>query len=362
MNKLPKYEECQEICRLTNSTTFYEHQTIIDGYDISVFNYRYATYEDFINFGGFELRGLTFVSDGNVWKPFPLLEKFFNLNENESTLLDKVKDSKIKSVCEKADGSIISFIKLPNGRVLAKSKTSFDSDQAKLAQSLFDSNKDVNQFVNSLLNEGLNPIFELVSPKNRIVVDYKTTELILLAVRDIEGNYIGLDNFDFKKTQKFNYNLDELLNLRTKLEQTEGWIVEFESGLKIKLKTEWYINLHHILTDYSKREDYLIDMILEEKLDDIISNLEVGSESYNYIKEVELVTNNRIKSIQSECDRLISLYDGDTKSFAVNYKTHFYFPIAIKIIRGYDKVEVIKEFIKRKTYRLSDARDWLLGG
>ena len=99
MNSLPSYKKCVEICQLTDNTTFYEQKFVIDGYDVSVFNYRYATYEDFLKFDAFELRGLTFVfnHDGTLFRQYPLLEKFFNLNENESTIYEKVKDTKIKS-------------------------------------------------------------------------------------------------------------------------------------------------------------------------------------------------------------------------------------------------------------------------
>lgn len=361
MNYLPTYEMCQNICESTNNTVFYEQKNFIDGYQVSVFNYRLATYADFEKYNGFELRGITFVfnEDGSLFGRFPLLEKFFNLNENESTVLELVKDHKIKSVREKADGSIINFIKLPNQRILAKSKTSFDSEQALMAQQIFESNPYVNKLVTDWLSQGITPIFELISPKNRIVINYDSTELILLSLRDKDGNYLDLSNVELPTCKTYGYTLDEMLELRTHLENSEGWIVEFESGQKIKIKTEWYLSLHHILTDYSKREDYLIEMILEEKLDDIISNLEVESESYQFIKRIENITNQKFRSIQVKCDNLVSMYDGDSKEFALRFKSQEYFPLAVKIVKGYDKVEVIKEWIKKQTYRLSQARLWL---
>jgi T4 RnlA family RNA ligase len=361
MNLIPSYEKCLEICQSTNNTIFYEQKYVIDGFQVSVFNYRLATFVDFSTWNGFELRGLTFVFnlDGSLYKSYPLLEKFFNLNENESTLFETVKDLKIKSVREKADGSIINFIKLPNGKILAKSKTSFESDQAKIAQELFESNKNINSSVKHFLENDVTPIFELISPRNRIVVNYNSTELILIGLRNQSGEYIDLGGSNLTTCQTYNYNLNEMLELRTKLENTEGWIVEFESGIKIKIKTEWYINLHHILTDYSKREDYLIEMILEEKLDDIISNIEVGSEAYQFIKNIEKITNKKFRNIQMECVNLISTHNGSDKDFAVENLKKTYFPLAVKILKGYDKVEVVKDWIKRKTYRLNEARKWL---
>ena len=170
---LPDYNECLEICQKSDGI-FYESKSNIDGYNISIFNYRLTTYNDFITYGAFELRGLAFVFnlDGSVYKRFLLMEKFFNINENESTLFDVIKDKKVKSVYLKEDGSIISFIELPNGKIAAKSKMSFESEQAIMAQKLFESNGNINKFVKDCISKDLSPIFEYVGPMNRVVVKY----------------------------------------------------------------------------------------------------------------------------------------------------------------------------------------------
>ena len=169
---LPDYNECLEICEKSEGI-FYESKSNIDGYDISMFNYRLTTYNDFFNYNAFELRGLTFVfnTDGSVYKRFLLMEKFFNVNENESTLFDTIKDKKVKSVYLKEDGSIISFIELPNGKIIAKSKMSFESDQAIMAQNLFETNLKINAFVKDSLSKDLSAVFEYVGPMNRVVVE-----------------------------------------------------------------------------------------------------------------------------------------------------------------------------------------------
>jgi hypothetical protein len=54
-----------------------------------------------------------------------------------------VKDFKIKSIYNKEDGSVASFVKLPNGKVLGKSKMSFESDQAVGINRVYNTNEDV---------------------------------------------------------------------------------------------------------------------------------------------------------------------------------------------------------------------------
>ena len=118
---LPNYEDCVEMCAKEDAA-FYESKFVIDGYNISVFNYRLAQYKDFVtplenkpDVKAYEMRGLTFVfnEDGSLFRRFLLLEKFFNLNQVPEAMYSIVKDYKIKFINNKEDGSIASFIKLP---------------------------------------------------------------------------------------------------------------------------------------------------------------------------------------------------------------------------------------------------------
>jgi len=357
---LPTYNQSLNICGLTD--IFYESKFILDGYNVSIFNYRLSTYNDFLINKAFELRGLTFVfnKDGSVYKRFLLMEKFFNVNENESTLLENIKHKEVKSVYLKEDGSIINFIELPNGKIFAKSKMSFESDQAISAQNLFETNPKLNQFVKDCLSKDLSPIFEYVGPNNRVVVKYDKSNLILLRLRNnLTGEYLPIEEYDLPKPISFKFTLNDLMNLKGNLEYIEGWIVEFKDGKKVKIKTDWYHSLHRILTDYSNREDYLIDMILDEKIDDIISVLDYGSESRLFVEGVINQTNSNFNRLIKEIDLLLQKFDGDIKSFAINHHKDPLFSICAKTIKGYDKVELVKEYIKKRTYRLSEARSWL---
>lgn len=358
---LPDYNECLEICEKSDGI-FYESKFSIEGYNISMFNYRLCTYNDFVTYGAFELRGLTFVFnlDGSVYKRFLLMEKFFNINENESTLFDTIKDKKVKSVYLKEDGSIINFIELPNGKIISKSKMSFESEQALMGQKLFESNENINTFVKDCISKDLVPIFEYVSPMNRVVVKYDNSELVLLRLRDNKtGEYLSTEGYDISKPMSFKFSLNDLMSIKGSLESIEGWIVEFLDGQKIKIKTEWYFSLHRILTDYSNREDYLIDLILDEKIDDILSVLDYGTEQRRFVESVIEITNRKVMNISNEVDRVLSTYDGDKKSFVLSNKEHEFFWIMTQVIIGKDKMDLIKDFILKKTYRLFGAREWL---
>ena len=188
---LPTREECQEIVSRTEA--FYCTKREVQGFEIELYDYRLASYTDYVDNNAFELRGLCFVNNNGTWERNILMQKFFNLNETRDWMYEDVKDKKVDMVQVKEDGSVISFIKLPNGNVVAKSKMSFVSDQAIMAQEIYDNNEVIRNFINCCLDQNLVPVFELVSPFNQIVLVYNDTQLRLLQVRDNNtGKYLNI--------------------------------------------------------------------------------------------------------------------------------------------------------------------------
>lgn len=148
---IPSYEESLEMVSKDDGS-FYEVKNVVDGYKISVFNYRFAQFNDFIlplenkpNVRAHELRGLTFVfnKDGSLYNRYILLDKFFNINQVPDSMYSVVKDYDIKFVNNKEDGSVASFIKLPNGKVIGKTKMGFGNDQSVGINRVYNNNKDI---------------------------------------------------------------------------------------------------------------------------------------------------------------------------------------------------------------------------
>lgn len=166
-HSIPTYEEAVELCSYPDSP-FYESKMVVDGFNVSVFNYRLAQSKDFDKpleskpeLRGHEMRGLTFVfnEDGSLYNRYVLLEKFFNLNQVPDSMYSIIKDYKIRFVNNKEDGSIASFIKLPNDRVVGKSKMGFDNDQSNGINKIYKTNPDVKSFVDWCLNNDIVSIF-----------------------------------------------------------------------------------------------------------------------------------------------------------------------------------------------------------
>jgi T4 RnlA family RNA ligase len=371
---IPTYEDCRLICDTHDNFIFYESKHKEDGFDISIFNYRLATFQNFENpvpdrpdIKGYEMRGITFIfnSDGTLYKRYLLLDKFFNLEQTPCSMYSVVKDYKIKNIYNKEDGSIASFVRLPNGKVLGRSKTSFQSDQAIEIQKIYEKDGQIKQFVDFCMDEDIIPIFEFVSPQNRIVVPYANTELILLRMRDNKtGEYLNINEYAHKldgisvAASDEGKTLEDLIKLKDIIEGKEGWIVQFENGKMIKIKHRWYIDRHRLFTEDLNRENTLIGLIVDETIDDVLAQIEEPTKKAEIERTIEIV-NKEIARMAHQVDELMLNYKSDRKDFAIHFNKHPMFPIAMGIISGKDKVDLIKQRIKIDTKNLMQAREWM---
>ena len=405
VNKIPTYSEAVEMCS-GDEAPFYESKYEVEGYPVSVFNYRLAQYKDFDTpvpskpeLKGFEMRGLTLVfnKDGTLYNRYVLLEKFFNLNQVPTSMYSVVKDYKIKYVNNKEDGSIATFIKLPNNKIVGKSKMGFDNEQATGINKIYKTNKDVKSFVDWCLNNDIVPIFEYVAPHNRIVLRYSKEELILLRLRDNKtGKHIDikehLDKIGSIKIAPFEDDdtLDDLIEKSKSEVDKEGWIVQFDNDHMLKIKTDWYFQRHGLLTNDIYREHIIIGYILDDLIDDILGQIpEDEVEAHLRINKIILIVK---RTLRQKVDEINSAYKEylqsglSKKEYAIKNRTNPTFPFVMNLEKAenlkkmsreeildiYDDIEsyerslkrcepfdMAKEWLRDKTKRLEIAREWL---
>jgi T4 RnlA family RNA ligase len=398
MKYLPTYNEAVNLVKMENSP-FYEMVNIIDGYKISVFNYRLATTDNFKIDGSIEMRGLTFVFDldGSLYKRYLLIHKFFNLNQTEYTQYDIVKNLTIKNVYNKEDGSLATFIKLPNGKVIGKTKMGFDNDQSISINEIYRNDTSIKKLVDYLLDNNLIPIFEYVAPDNKIVLNYFKKNLILLKVRNNDnGEYIDLDSLgkitsNISIAEMENHSLDNIIKLAKVLEDKEGWVVEFTNGLFIKIKTEWYLKLHMLLTEDVQRENKLIEYILDEKIDDVLSQIPLNDLfTRKKIENISKIVLDEVNILKNKIDYAYSEYlkmNISFKDYAINNKkgnnmfsfvalrvkneklkslslkeiNEYYnsYEDYVKILKNTESYNISKDYIRKITSRLIESRKWL---
>jgi T4 RnlA family RNA ligase len=381
---IPTYEDCVEMCSRDDSA-FYESKFVIDGFNISVFNYRLAQYKDFVtpienrpDVKAYEMRGLTFVfnTDGTLFKRFILLEKFFNINQVPETMYSVVKDYKIKFINNKEDGSIASFIQLPNGKIIGKSKMGFDNEQANGINRIYKTREDIYNFVNWCIENNIIPIFEYVSPSNRIVLKYLKEDLILLRMRDsITGKHIDmkdhLDKIDTIRMAPFEddmMDLDTLIEVIAKQVDKEGVIVQAVDSVGkdffFKIKTPWYCERHGLLTNDIYREHIIIKYILEDKIDDILGQIpEDEVDAHNRINKIIHIIretlDKKVQELKKSYDVFLQM-GRDRKSYAIKYyKKEPNFGYVMQMEKGVDPYELAKNWVKDNTCKLIIAREFL---
>jgi len=376
---IPTYEEAVEICEVNKN--FYENTHEVNGYKVSTFNYRIAGYEDFINplpdkpnVNARELRGLTFIfnEDGSLYKKYLHLQKFWNINQVEETFYQNIKDYKIVGVADKLDGSLVTFVKFPNGDVLSKTQNSFDNEQTEVVNKLYKDNESIQNFIKWCEKKNYVALFEYVSFMNKIVLDYDEPQLILLRVRDNDtGEYIEFKNLKdlgeipIAESEEFD-NLEDIIELAKNIEDKEGWVITLqdENGqyTMVKQKTDWYF-IRHRLNDKVERENDIIELILDNTIDDILSQLdpERDASKIKFINDITKVVSDWVNGRVIEVQELVDKFDGDIRDFAIRYKKDKNFGMAMMVVRGYDTnvFNIVKEFLKKNTNKLEQARSFI---
>jgi T4 RnlA family RNA ligase len=270
---IPTYQECLDL--VYKHDCFYKKTEMVNNTPITSFTYRIANYSDFCNTGAINMRGITFNSNTEKLIALPFW-KFFNYGENPFTEPLEVNNWNISSIYEKLDGSLVYFYNI-NDQFHAKTKFNCMAPQAIESMEIVQCNEHLKSFIVNNLDNNYTPMFEYVSPTNRIVIPYNKQDLIYLGSRNMKtGELIKFNNENIK--QPINYadkfkNIDDIVNycgVSDKME--EGFVVHFNNTEIVKIKTRKYIDLHHTISSVTN-EKYLASVILHEEMDDLISLL-----------------------------------------------------------------------------------------
>jgi RNA ligase len=202
-------------------------------------------------------RGLIVHDDGRVIaRPFP---KFFNWEEQKPKGRQfQMSLDELVTVTDKMDGSL--GILYPNGEGTHSVATrgSFTSDQAIHATKIW-KDRYQDEFAYRM-NPRLTYLFEIIYPSNRIVVDYKgLDDLVLIGAVDIPGGFVYgpeiAPGWPGPSAAVFPYKtLREAVSARPR-PGMEGLVVRsLSDGLMVKLKQEDYVALHRIVTGLNEKE------------------------------------------------------------------------------------------------------------
>lgn len=228
-----------------------------------------------------ECRGIAFdANTGNIIaRPF---HKFFNMDERpETSNIDFINVPHI--ILEKLDGSMVFPLYLSNGTRLA-TKGGI-TDVSMKAERFIADKKHYQDFIGTCNLMGYTPIFEYVAPDNQIVIRYDEPQLILLAMRAMySGAYHNIHSkigeFDSfrsgipivkKVFDNDSIMNDNLLHKIRSFDTSEGVVVTFANGHRIKIKADLYVKLHRYI-DITRSERLFVNSLLSEEFDDLYAN------------------------------------------------------------------------------------------
>ena len=277
-------------------------------------------------------RGLIVDDDGQIIaRPFP---KFFNYSEHNTPA--ELMTGPIV-VAEKMDGSLgITFIN-PKGEMEISTAGGFQSPQAAWATNYYNEN----------MKGKWNPdpkktyLTEIVYPSNRIVVDYKNREdLVLLGAVDIKtGKSIPaseVKEWKWNRAEEFKEmtSLDSVLTAPERSNH-EGYIVHFtDTDTRVKFKHEEYLRHHRFATGINSRR---IWEMLRDGEDMSTWTQNAPEEFEEYITttrdKIQKDYDNHVKSVYSSFDSFISKipkdlsprdYAAAVKATDLPHKEHFF--------------------------------------
>jgi RNA ligase len=209
--------------------------------DLWIYNYtEKAQYEGHWTPETLACRGLILDGLGQVRaRPFG---KFFNYGDSH---VGQIPNEPFV-ITEKVDGSL-GILYWLGGQVHIATRGSFTSEQA------IEGTKMLRERTIGV-ELGTTPLFEIVYPENRIVVDYGgRRELVLLGCVDMaSGRDFPLPDWDGPVVERHPH-IDLAKLLEANRPNAEGYVVAFESGLRIKVKHEDYKRLHRIITGVNSR-------------------------------------------------------------------------------------------------------------
>lgn len=262
-----------------------------------------------------ECRGITFHPDKTI--AARCLTKFFNVGERDETLPENIDWSQVVRVMEKRDGSMVTPVLNGEGFKF-KTKKSFESKEAALADQIAAANLAGSAWISCMLKTGFTPTFEVTSPKYPIVVRYEKDELTLLHVRENNtGRYLTSHEINFidcpfpvaaniiyEFRDENGVSWDLFKRAAETREGIEGWVVQLASGEMFKIKTKWYCDLHHSVT-FTRWRD-VARTVCADQSDDLKAAFRMVGRDVEPILIVERKIKAQIDALRNHVESLVA--------------------------------------------------------
>ena len=283
-----------------------------------------------------EARGL--ILEEGTWKVVRFaFEKFFNLGESFAAKIDW--DSAVGT--EKLDGSIISVFYY-DGKWRIATNSTIDAFKAEIAGvgpyktfgDLFESVLPLSTFAGNRY-ENICWTFELVSPYNKVVIDYPETKVYLLSVRFMNT----LEELDYDQISAYAaklgvaypqfYYMNDEAGFRKLVEDMpeghEGVVVRDQYNERVKIKTLLYFQMHKAKNNGVITLERIVDLILRNDDEEFLSYFVEYRPKFSYIRNVREKILSRIEEIKDLTKNYSSKKEIALDNSIANWEKRFYF-------------------------------------
>ncbi len=327
-------------------------------------NYRHrAMYDSQWSDEVIQSRGIIIDTDTHtvIARPF---DKFFNLGERMQ--LDELPSHLDYWIIEKLDGVLVIPFKYDDN-MFVSTRGSFDNEFTDIILK-----DDLYLQLEDLEYDSYTHMFELIHPDARIVTNYGDQKsLILIGIRKTESgkqmdpDFVqqyaaahGLKVFEEHDSGEDAPIEDGILEDMKEWPSDnieEGWVIQFESGLLIKIKRTEYIELVKLIQKVSFR--HIINYMLEDKYDEYHAKLPeevqlAAGEIRQQIDHTWIDISSEINPIEQHIE--ITMKDATRKDRALWLKENHpdMMGVMFALMDGKPREEVIMQHIKRNRKEL----------
>jgi RNA ligase len=269
--------------------------------DVVILNYTPKTvYERHWNEVTLLTRGLILNERTGETLALPM-KKFFNYDEQG--VPNKVDLSQKPEITVKMDGSLGISYRLDDGKIRWATRGSFTSEQAKVAQRIWDEKYNHSDLY---ISPQLTLLVEIISPATRVVVPYDFEDLVLIGANHIYPSHdFGYDTLEYfanqigmRITERVDASFISILeHIKTMDYTNEGFVLRWDDGTRLKMKGQDYMRVHKALYGLSLNQK--LECWLEDKTDDLIKAVpeEYRKEIEELIKYLNMMTDDLEKRI-----------------------------------------------------------------
>ena len=252
-----------------------------------------------------EARGIILEKD--TWKVIRFaFKKFWNIGEGRAAAIDW----ETAWATTKLDGSLMTLYyyqgkwRLATNGGIDAYKQPLDNGGFKTFGELFDVAAQASGLDYSKLNKNYNYTFELCSPFNKVVISYSEPRIYHIATRDMKtlkeiDTSIGVAKPSYYYLEN---REDYEAFVKTMGEDQEGIVVCDKDYNRVKIKTETYFTLHHMVHNHHITVIKAVELIRSNEHKELLSYF---PEYEDFFKKVELklaIAAQTVQAIQEEVD------------------------------------------------------------